>query len=151
MKPVENSAVSPYAFPQRALRRWARENLTFGTGSDGAVHATFRLEGSTCGNITFFLLYHVALAPESADRRIVALRCEPAPQEENHKRMCCWQANATTAAAAMHHEIPLLGQPLESVLTWRPRRSPDGCLCVEPSRHYKWQAVLETLHFALGL
>ncbi|MDP2137347.1 MAG: hypothetical protein Q8J74_05790, partial [Candidatus Didemnitutus sp.] len=64
---------------------------------------------------------------------------------------CCWQANAATAAAAMDHEIPLLGQPLASVLTWRPRRSPDGCLCAEPSRQYKWQAVLETLHFALGL
>ena len=43
----------------------------------------------------------------------------------------------------------LLGEPLGAVLAWRAAKSPAGCLCSEPSRHHKWQAVLETLHFAL--
>ena len=65
--------VSAYSFPERALRRWARENLTRTPCADGGVEAVFRFEGSTCGNVAFHLLYRVALAAESADRRIEAL------------------------------------------------------------------------------
>ncbi len=142
-------APSPYAFPERALRRWARENLTIASRTDGGVEAVFRFEGSTCGNIAFHLLYRVTLAPASVDRRIVAMGCEPAPFDEGHTHMCCWQENAAVIAATMRNETPLLGQPLAAVLAWHPRKSPAGCICAEPARHHKWQAVLETLHLAL--
>ena len=142
-------AVSPYAFPVHALRRWAGENLTLTPRPDGGVEAVFRLEGSTCANIAFFLLYRVTLAPATAGRRIKAMNCAPAPHDEGHTRMCSWQENAEAMAATLRDETPLLGLPLDSVLAWHPHKSPPGCLCAQPSRHYKWHAVLETLHFAL--
>jgi hypothetical protein len=142
-------AVSPYAFPVRALRRWAGENLTLTPRPDGGLEALFRLEGSTCANIAFSLLYRVTLSPAPAGRRIEAMNCAPAPYDEGHTRMCSWQENAGAIAATMRDETPLLGLPLDAVLAWRPNKSPAGCLCAQPSRHYKWQAVLETLHFAL--
>jgi hypothetical protein len=135
-----------YSFPERALRRWVKENLTTESRADGGLDAVFRFEGSTCGNVDFVLLYHVALA---ADHSLEALRCEPAPFYEGHERMCCWQDDAEAVAVIMRQEAPLLGQPLAAVLTWRPRKSPAGCLCTEQARHHKWQAVLETLHRSL--
>ena len=144
------AAVSPYALPERALRRWASENLRLTPRADGGIDAVFRFEGSTCGNVTFLLDYRVSLGATSGEgRRIEAMDCAPAAFDEGHVRMCCWQENAESAAALMRTEPPLRGGWLNAVLTWRPRKSPAGCLCAEPSRHHKWQAVLETLHFAL--
>jgi len=140
---------TPYAFPVRALRRWTGENLTLTPRPDGGVEAVFRLEGSTCANIAFFLLYCVTLAPAAAGHRIETMNCAPAPYDEGYTRMCGWQENAEAMAATMRDEAPLLGRPLDSVLAWRPEKAPPGCLCAQPSRHYKWLAVLETLHFAL--
>lgn len=150
MTPPATIAVSPYAFPERALRRWVRENLAITPRVDGGADAVFRFEGSTCSNVTFHLLYRVSCASASASHRIESMRCEPAPHDEGHARMCCWQENAAAVIATMSGEAPLLGRPLGAVLAWRPDRSPAGCLCVRPSRHHKWQAVLETVHFALG-
>jgi hypothetical protein len=144
------TVTSPYSFPERALRRWAGENLTLTARPDGGMEAVFRLEGSTCVNIAFLLHYGVTLAPVAAGRRIEALTCAPAPYDEGHTRMCCWQENAEVAAATMRDETPLLGLPLDSVLAWHPRQAPPGCLCTQPNRHYKWHAVLETIHFALA-
>ena len=140
----------PYEFPERAIRRWAREKLVLTHRADGGVDSTFRFEGSTCGNIGFTLLYRVALAPESADRKLEALHCEPLAHDEGHKRMCTYQESAENIRDLMRDETPLHGQPLDAVLAWRPERSPAGCLCAGPSRTHKWQAVLETLHFALN-
>ena len=144
------SAPPAYAFPERALRRWSRENLTLVPRGDGGFESVFNFEGSTCGNIAFTLLYHVAVAPVTAAHRIEAMRCEPAAFDAGHTRMCCWQEDSAAIAATTSRDTALLGQPLDRVLAWRPVRSPAGCLCTEPSRHHKWQAVLETLHFALN-
>lgn len=141
--------VSRYAFPERALHRWVREHLTLISRADGGVEAVFRFEGSTCGNVAFNLVYQVAFGPAAAGHRIESMRCEAAPYDEGHARMCCWQDRAAVVAIR-HGETPLLGQPVEAVLTWRPLKSPAGCLCTELSRHHKWQAVLETMHLALG-
>lgn len=138
----------PYVFPERALRRWSRENLHIETGTDGSVAARFRFEGSTCGNVPFQLDYHLRL-DSSAQRIITGHRCHPVPFDEGHQRMCCWQEDADQATR-LFEEAPLLGQPLDAVLVWRPARSPAGCLCAPASRAHKWQAVLETLHFALA-
>jgi hypothetical protein len=47
-------------------------------------------------------------------------------------------------------ERPLVGQPLDDVLRWRPAHSPAGCFCTAESRAHKWGLVLEVLHFALS-
>ena len=144
------SSVSPYAFPERALRRWATENLRLTPRADGGIDAVFRFEGSTCGNVSFLLNYRISLGAGSAgERRIDAMDCAPADFDDGHARMCCWQENAEAAAALIRAEQPLRGESLAAVLSWRPRKSPAGCLCAEPSRNHKWQAVLETLHFVL--
>jgi hypothetical protein len=149
MNRTQPIAVGAYSFPERALRRWARENLSVVPRADGGVDAVFRFEGSTCGNVAFCLLYRVSVGPEAGGRRLETLWCEPVPHDEGHTRMCCWLENAADIAAILRHEAALGSQPLDAVLTWRPQKSPAGCLCTESSRHHKWQAVLETLHFAL--
>lgn len=145
------SLLSPshYVFPERALQRWSRDNLRLHPRADGGLEATFWFEGSTCGNIAFELVYRVGVGPEPAGRRIESLACAPATHNDGHTRMCCWQEDAGAARALLERERPLLGEPLGAVLAWRPVRSPAGCLCAEPSRAHKWQAVLETLHFTL--
>jgi len=139
----------PYVFPERAVRRWVRENLKLERGSDGGVKAIFRFDGSTCGNVAFVLNYQVILGPEEGGYLIQDYSIEPALFSEGHERMCCWQEDSNAAAARFKTGLPLASQPLGSVLNWRPGRSPAGCLCTEPSRLHKWQAALETLHCAL--
>ena len=59
-------------------------------------------------------------------------------------------ASMNDANALLPRAVPPASRWLVgAVLAWRPAKSPAGCLCSEPSRHHKWQAVLETLHFAL--
>jgi hypothetical protein len=146
MNPI--SAPSLYVFPERALRRWAKENLVLSERAD-AVDARFRFEGSTCGNVELHLDYHVTLQPEGDAWRLGPMYCAPSPGDEGHQQMCCWRADEEGVVRAMKEEAPLQGELLEAVTTWRPRRSPAGCLCGQSDRLYKWQAVLETLHFAL--
>ena len=46
-------------------------------------------------------------------------------------------------------EKPLLGHPLNDVLSWsRPTTGPT-CYCEGESRTQKWRVVLETIHYAL--
>ena len=47
MNRTQPIAVGAYSFPERALRRWARENLSVVPRADGGVDAVFRFEGST--------------------------------------------------------------------------------------------------------
>jgi hypothetical protein len=139
-----------YVFPVRALRRWRDHNLTIEARADGGCSVTFAFEGSTCGNIAFPLRYRVELAAEADGRGLQDLWSESVPYADGHTFMCCWQEDGAAVQRSMATEKPLLGQPLDAVLTWRPSRSPAGCLCAEPSRMHKWQAVLETLHFAIS-
>lgn len=140
---------SAYAFPLRALRRWATENLSLVRAADGSVAAEFRLECSTCGNIAFHVIYHVQLSPPSDGCRILALDCAPAPGDVNFREQCEASADETRLLAAIRSEQPLLGQPLSDALTWTPQTTPDGCLCATTARAHKWRAVLQTLHHAL--
>lgn len=139
-----------YAFPLRALRRWAAENLNIVRATDGSITAEFRLECSTCGNIAFHVVYHVQLSPPSDGCRILALDCVPAPGDVNFSEQCEASADETRLLAAIRSEQPLLGQPLADALTWTPQTTPDGCLCAATARAHKWRAVLQTLHHALS-
>ncbi|MGH8020969.1 MAG: hypothetical protein ACREIA_22335 [Opitutaceae bacterium] len=139
-----------YAFPIRALRRWRDERLTLIDESDGTIHALFRFEGSTCGNVPFNLDYSAHLASAANQHRLLALGCVPAAGDDGHRRMCSYLENAGQLLATLQTERPLLGQPLDAVLEWRPATSPAGCVCAAPARAHKWLAVLHTLHFALN-
>jgi pyruvoyl-dependent arginine decarboxylase (PvlArgDC) len=50
---------------------------------------------------------------------------------------------------AIEQEKPLLGQPLNDVISWQRTASSAGCYCEPGSRKHKWGLVLETVHFAL--
>jgi hypothetical protein len=47
-------------------------------------------------------------------------------------------------------EAPLLGRPLDEVLSWNRPRYPSGCYCNTLARDHKWGLALEVLHFALS-
>ncbi len=143
------SPTSDYAFPERALRRWADRHLVL-TEEGGDVLARFRFEGSTCGNIAFQLDYFVRVGPAAEGRRLLELTCRPAPGDDDHAQTCAARADIEGFRSLIERDKPLIGHPLDSVLAWRPRSEPSGCLCSEPFRLHKWQAVLTTLHFALS-
>lgn len=143
------SAVGGYAFPRRALVRWAGENLRLRRTEDGHVHAVFRLEGSTCGNVAFALDYRVTLGPVADGRRVLAAEVGPAEHDVDHRAMCAAKADWPELARVLREETPLAGEPLEACLAWSPATTPEGCLCAATARAHKWRAVLQTIRFAL--
>jgi len=140
-----------YLVNPKALARWAAERLSLETRSDGSIAARFRYDGTTCTNMGRALAfqYDVVLGPPEDGYQIREQRCAPAPGDTGHTAMCQYIANAGPLMAAIESEKPLLGQPLESVLSWRRNTSPAGCYCDAASRDHKWGLVLETIHYAL--
>ena len=47
-------------------------------------------------------------------------------------------------------EKPLLGRPLDDVLTWQRAANPSGCFCDSARREHKWGLAFEVIHFALA-
>ena len=140
-----------YTFSPRVLDRWAKKNLQFNAdGDNGSGQAEFRFQGSTCGNIEFDLLYHVKVGSTEAGWPILDQRCEPVPHADGHTHMCCWRENSAMVKDWMSREAPLTGEPLTAAITWNPTKSASGCLCHVNGRMHKWNAVLQTLHFALS-
>jgi HAE1 family hydrophobic/amphiphilic exporter-1 len=45
---------------------------------------------------------------------------------------------------------PLVGRPLDDVLTWSRDSAPSGCHCTASSRTHKWGLALEAIHYALA-
>lgn len=140
-----------YTFTPRVLDRWAKKNLQLkAEGEDGSSLVEFRFHGSTCGNIEFDLLYHVKVGSADVGWPILEQRCEPAPHGDGHTRMCCWRESSAMVKDWMSHDAPLTGGPLAAAITWNPAKSASGCLCHVDGRMHKWNAVLQTLHFALS-
>ena len=52
--------------------------------------------------------------------------------------------------ATIETEKPLLGKPLDDVLTWQRGFSPTGCYCDAAARTHKWGLTLEVIHYALA-
>lgn len=136
-----------YTFSPRVLKRWASRNLQLEDTAEGGHQALFRFHGSTCGNIEFDLLYHVTLGPTAAGSVITAQHTTTVG--DGHTRQCCWREDASTVEGWMRDEAPLVGRPLADVFSWGPEKSASGCLCHTDGRMHKWNAVLQTLHFAL--
>ncbi|BET66616.1 hypothetical protein ASA1KI_15340 [Opitutales bacterium ASA1] len=143
-------APSVYAFPVRALERWAKNHLELHEERAGILRARFHFEGSTCGNIPFSLHYDVVLDRTDGVPRLSALSVAPTPGDEGHLQMCLSREDEDALYSKLHDERPLLGRPLDDVLAWKPATEPAGCLCSTAFRNHKWRAVLETLHYALA-
>jgi len=145
------SASAPtYAFATRALQRWRDERLALTENADGTTSATFRFEGSTCGNVPLALVYRVRVAPAASEWRLLELSCTPAEFDSGHTRMCSYLENPDRILRTLLTEVPLLGEPLAAALDWHPLTLPAGCVCSSRSRAHKWLAVLHTLHFTLS-
>ncbi len=140
-----------YVVNARALRRWASERLKLEYHADGTIDAFFRYEGTTCSNTgrTILFDYKVRLGPREEGYPLRQLHCGPAPGDEGHRFMCRYMSNAEHLMVAIDHERPLLGQPLNDVLSWDRPAAGAGCYCEPKSRKHKWGLVLETIHYAL--
>ena len=140
-----------YGVSAKALRRWADERLTLAVCDDGGVEAKFRYEGTTCRNMgrTMLFDYVVKLGPRAEGYVIREQQCGPAPGDDGHTFMCRYMSNAEHLMVAIDHDKPLLGHPLNDVLTWQRASASAGCYCEPSSRKHKWGLVLETIHYAL--
>ncbi|HTX19039.1 MAG TPA: hypothetical protein VMG34_10305 [Bacteroidota bacterium] len=148
--PLDTSA--SYKTSLRALEKWSRERLRISILDDRSVEARFRYEGTTCSNMGHGLEfdYHIRLSTPEEHHTILSAECVPAPGDIGHTLMCQYLENPRALMAAISREKPLLGRPLNDVLTWEREYTPSGCYCNAESRDYKWGLVLEVLHFALA-
>jgi hypothetical protein len=140
-----------YVVTAKALARWANERLTLTHHPDGSIEALFRYEGTTCSNMgrALYFDYHLLLGPREEGYPLRKLHCEPTPGNDGYTFMCRFMANAEHLMVAIDHEKPLLGRPLNDVLSWQRPNTGAGCYCEPASRKHKWGLVFETIHFAL--
>jgi hypothetical protein len=141
-----------YTVSTKALKRWAEERLSLELREDGTVDALFRYEGTTCTNMGRPLVFHyqVKLGSRRDGYPILEQRCAPAPDDTGHTSMCQYLSDAARLMAAIDREKPLLGRPLNDVLSWQRSASAAGCYCEPGSREHKWGLVLDTIHYALA-
>jgi hypothetical protein len=141
-----------YTVARRALRKWADQRLTLEQHDDGRINANFRFEGSTCSNMGIPLAYDywVELAPAHDRHRILNTDCTPVPGETGHTQHCAWLRTPEQTAASIAEPPPLVGEPLDAVLSWPRETRQSGCYCDATSRAHKWGLALETLHYALS-
>jgi hypothetical protein len=143
--------IANYTVNANALRRWAAERLSLTTHANGAVDAVFRYDGTTCTNMGRPLAfdYFVKLGSREDGYPILEQYCQPAPGDTGHTYMCRYMNNAEHLMVAIGREKPLVGQPLDNVLSWHRPNDPAGCFCEPASRKHKWGLVLETIQYAL--
>lgn len=140
-----------YTVNLRALRKWAAERLQLTTLPDNSIEARFRYEGTTCVNLGHSLEfdYRIKLASPQESYRILEMSCSPTQSDVGHKSQCEYLKDADALMRAIATEKPLLGQPLDAVLTWQRAYAPSGCFCDADRRAHKWGLVFEVLHYAL--
>ncbi|MEO5814314.1 MAG: hypothetical protein ABIT20_03430 [Gemmatimonadaceae bacterium] len=140
-----------YSVNAKALKRWAAERLSLVTQDDGTIAARFRYEGTTCSNMgrPLSFEYAVTVGTREDRYRILSQECGPTSGDDGYTFMCRYRVNASALMASIDAEKPLLGQPLNDVLSWTRPAAAATCYCEEESRAQKWGAVLETIHYAL--
>jgi hypothetical protein len=150
--PSRSAPATAYTVNARALQKWSRERVQLASRADGSLDATFRFDGTTCSNLGHPLAfdYRVVLAAPQLGRTILAADCRPVDGDSGHTRMCAYLTDAAALMNALAHEKPLLGRPLDDVLTWARAAAPSGCFCAPESRAHKWGLALEAIHFALA-
>jgi hypothetical protein len=75
--------------------------------------------------------------------------CRPVSGDDGYQFMCEYVREGDAFVAAISHDAPLRGQPIDAVLSWRRPHLGPGCFCEPESRQHKWGLVLETIHYAL--
>jgi hypothetical protein len=140
-----------YSTNARALSRWATERLSMQQRDDGTIEAIFRYDGTTCTNMGHALTfnYRVTLGPRHSGYPILHQDCTPASGDAGHKLMCSY-IKSPLIVNQIQQDKPLLGQPLNAVLTWSRPTDLAGCYCESSSRLHKWGLVLQTIHYALA-
>jgi hypothetical protein len=93
--------------------------------------------------------YAVEVGTREDRYRILSQECGPTPGDEGYTSMCKYRVNASALMASIDAEKPLLGQPLNDVLSWLRPAAGATSYCEGESRAQKWGAVLETIHYAL--
>lgn len=152
------AAISPltrgarYSVNARALRKWAQERVRVEQHNDGSVSAMFRFDGTTCSSQGHPLAFEYALALSGPDDGYVIRQavCRPATGDEGHTYMCAYLNDADTLMREISEEKPLLGRPIDDVLSWSRDAAPAGCYCTASSRAHKWGLALEAIHFTLA-
>lgn len=140
-----------YSVNPKALARWTESRLRFTHHESGSLDAFFHYEGTTCSNLgrPLHFDYQVTLGPREEGYVISGLACHPTSGHDGYMSMCRYLEHATPLMTAIDREKPLLGEPLNRILTWAPPHSAAGCYCELADRLHKWRLVLETIHFAL--
>ena len=140
-----------YTTSTKALRKWAGERVRLEQRADRSVDAVFRFDGTTCSNLGRPLAfdYRVSLSGPEQGYRILDADCAPAAGDDGYQYTCAYLSDADGLMDAISREKPLLGRPLDEVLTWARANAPSGCPCTADTRAHKWGLALEAIHFAL--
>jgi hypothetical protein len=140
-----------YAMNPKALETWRKNRLKLDHRPDGKIIAQFHTEGSTCSDMGWPLAFDhtITLAPRDQGYQILATSCTPDEKIPGYRKMCSYIQKQGQQLAIIDEEKPLIGLPLDSVLSWEPTISPDGCYCSRAGRNHKWRNVLQTLHYAM--
>ncbi len=140
-----------YSVSARALQKWAQERVTIERRGDGTAEARFRFDGTTCSNMGHPLAFDYIVGLDAPERRYTILRadCRPAADDDGYRSMCAYLSDGEGLMREIATEKPLLGRPLDDVLTWTRSDAASGCYCTAESRAHKWGLALEAIHFAL--
>lgn len=140
-----------YRIHFKALKKWAEQRLEIKSSPDGSVEAIFHFEGTTCSNLGHPILidYEVMLGPAHHGYKILEMSCHPAAADTGNTLQCSYIQDAVGLMSSIDSEKPLLGQPLNDILSWDRPFAPSGCLCYADRRAHKWGLVLEVIHYAL--
>ena len=157
--PPRLAAVAPsltrdanYTVNGRALKKWSQERVRIAARGDGTIAACFRFDGTTCSNLGRPLAFDYAVTLSGPDKGYTILQadCRPADDDDGHTFMCAYLSDRDGLMQAIATEKPLLGRPLDDVLSWNRAAAPSGCHCSAESRAHKWGLVLEVIHYALA-
>jgi len=140
-----------YTVNARALRKWAGERVRLEFLDGGVIEAVFRFDGTTCSNLGRPLAfdYRVRLGGPERGYIILDSSCAPAAGDEGHRFTCAYLSDPEGHLRDIASERPLLGRPLDEVLSWSRDPAPAGCHCTAASRAHKWGLALEVIHYAL--
>ena len=146
LTPAANYTVNP-----RALKKWAQERVRIEQRHDGSLTALFHFDGTTCSNQGRPLAFDYTVSLSNAANRYTILQadCRPATGDDGHLFMCAYLSDREGLMQSIADEKPLLGRPLNDVLTWTRTAAPSGCHCSADSRAHKWGLALEAIHYAL--
>lgn len=158
-KPTASAAAAPaltrnatYSVSARALAKWSGERVRVTPRADGLVEARFRFDGTTCSNMGVPLAfeYRVELSGPQDGYRVLRAVCQPVEGEDGYQQMCAYLNDGDALMQAIGAAPPVLGRPLDDVLSWTREPAPSGCYCTANSRAHKWGLALEAIHYTLA-